>query len=85
MTFPQPIPKFTTRVSDGIRYSWTCGESNDFEHAHNIRCLWVWHDCTQPLGEGTIAPGTPFGWRPTGVGLHTLVQVEPLVPFAIQV
>lgn len=47
-------------------------------HHHSITCLWIWHDCPAILGPTTVAPGATFGWMPTGVGLHTLVQVDPL-------
>lgn len=67
-------PKFSTVIGDGIAYSWKCGE----EHQHTIDCLWVWHYCKQVLGPTTVAPGEYFGWRPAGVGAHTLVQQAPL-------
>jgi len=46
--------------------------------ARDRPCLWVWHDCDLILGPESIAPGARFGWRPSGVAAHTLVQVEPL-------
>lgn len=62
--------KGTTKVA----YSWVCHE----EHEHEITCLWIWHDCAMILGEGTVAPGEAYGWRPTGVRTHTWVSAEPV-------
>lgn len=69
-----PEPKSATKIADNIAYSWKCGE----DHEHTIDCLWVWHDCSLILGPETVDPGERFGWRPGGVGAHTLVQREPL-------
>lgn len=70
------LPKFSRDLGGGVAYSWTCGEPHG--HTHSIECLWVWHDCGQVLGPGTVAPGERFGWRPSGHAAHTLVQIEPL-------
>lgn len=69
-----PEPKSAIRIADNIAYAWRCGE----DHEHTIMCLWIWHDCSLILGPETVAPGERFGWRPSGVGLHTLVQRDPL-------
>lgn len=65
------LPPDATAISDNVGYQWH-GEGRSIDD------LWVWHDCPQVLGPGSIAPGQPFGWRPTGVRAHTLVQVHPL-------
>lgn len=80
------LPKFSTDLGNGVAYNWACFDpegDNDqglnwSNHHHTIDCLMVWHDCGQTLGPETVAPGDRFGWRPTGVRAHTLVQVEPL-------
>lgn len=80
------IPKFATALSVDVVYSWTCFDpegDNDqglppSDHVHDITCLWVWHDCGQILGPDSVAPGERFGWRPSGVAAHTLVQIDPL-------
>lgn len=75
-TWSPGLPKFSTDLGNGVAFSWVCGRAE--QHPHSIECLWVWHDCTQILGPDSVDPGARFGWRPTGVQAHTLVQVEPL-------
>lgn len=74
MSWSDHAPVGGISLRPDIQYSWKCG----LDHEHTIECLWIWHDCAQPLGPDTVAPGEPFGWRPAGVGAHTLVQIEPL-------
>lgn len=69
-------PTDAVMVSDDVAYTWTCDEPPG--HVHDIGCLWVWHDCAQVLGPTSVDPGARFGWRPSGVGAHTLVQTDPL-------
>lgn len=72
-----PIPRDITLVAHNVGYSFNrCAAEG--AHTHTIDCIWVWHNCPTPLGENTVAPGEEWGWRPTGVGAHTLVQLEPL-------
>jgi hypothetical protein len=57
-----------------VAYSWTCGDDN---HEHTIDCLWVWHNCDGSLLDPEA--GKDYrGWMPSGVGLHTLISIEPL-------
>lgn len=68
-------------ITANVAYEWRCATDTGevpAGHAHTIECLWVWHDCATPLSETSVAPGEPFGWRPTGVGAHTLVAESPL-------
>jgi hypothetical protein len=67
-------PEGLAKIAENVAVSWTCGE----EHSHSIECLWVWHDCAKILGPDSVAPGKRYGWCPSGVSLHTLVQQEPL-------
>ncbi|OZD48636.1 hypothetical protein CH252_19100 [Rhodococcus sp. 06-1477-1B] len=71
-------PKGARDLGGGVAYSFTCGHHQPADHAHTIECIWVWHDCGQILGPESIAPGARFGWRPSGVLAHTLVELEPL-------
>lgn len=62
-------------VGEKVAYSWTCG----LEHVHTIDCLWVWHDCDlsrRPTDDHWTS--VYKGWKPSGVGLHTLVNIDPL-------
>jgi hypothetical protein len=68
------LPPSAHQIDPLIAYHWTCDE----DHVHTIDCLYVWHYCRDVLGPNTVAPGEEFGWRPAGVGAHTLVQQEPL-------
>lgn len=67
-------PPEAVYVTPDIAFTWTCG----LEHQHTIDCLWVWHDCPAVLPAGTAASGEALGWVPWGMGLHTLVQQQPL-------
>lgn len=60
-----------TRVGDRVAVEWV-GDSRTIDD------LMVWHDCGFVLGPESVAPGMRFGWRPSGVRAHTLVQVDPL-------
>ncbi|TDX78735.1 hypothetical protein EDF35_1949 [Rathayibacter sp. PhB151] len=72
-------PAEAVELGPGVAYSWQRCEAPDQDtHEHTINCLWVWHDCTEILGPHTVAPGDTFGWRPSGVSAHTLVQRSPL-------
>lgn len=80
-------PKFMELLlgTEAVGYSWTCYADGDDDqgspwsgHVHTINCLWVWHNCSEVLGQATIAPGQRWGWRATGVGAHTLVTESPL-------
>ncbi|MDQ7877357.1 hypothetical protein Q9R08_05135 [Microbacterium sp. QXD-8] len=79
-TFLPGLAADAVRVGDRVAYSFgRCDfEVGDPYHVHRIECLFVWHDCDEVLGEGTVAPGCRWGWRPTGVGAHTLVSLLPL-------
>lgn len=82
MTWSQldPWKHGAVELGAGVAYSWSrCEEGAHHPgQPHTIDCLWVWHDCAQVLGPETVQPGDRFGWRPSGVGLHTLVQPDPL-------
>lgn len=70
------LPHEAVDLGGGVAYTWSrCGGA---DHPHTIDCLWVWHDCGLILGPTSEAPGETFGWRPAGVGAHTLVQADPL-------
>ena len=72
-------PTDSVRASDLVAFNWgRCEADAPATHEHTIECLWVWHDCAQILGPESVAPGVRFGWRPAGVGLHTLVHRDPL-------
>lgn len=75
-----PIAGGATDLGGGVAYDWArCNRGDDHPgEQHTIHCLYVWHDCPKILGPETVAPGDTFGWRATGVGLHTLVQESPL-------
>lgn len=74
MTLYEDLHPSVIRVGPKVAYSWQC----QLHHDHSIQCLWVWHYCDLILSPESVAPGQKFGWRPGGVGLHTLVQQEPL-------
>ena len=74
MSFMPNLDPSAVPLGDRVAYTWTCGR----DHAHAIECLWIWHDCPTLLGPTTVAPGEAFGWRPAGVGAHTLVTEHPL-------
>lgn len=71
------MPKAGTDIGPGVAYSFARCQ-DDLHHIHRLECIWVWHDCDQILGEGTVAPGARFGWRPSGVEGHTLESIDPL-------
>jgi hypothetical protein len=76
--FDQLSPDATS-LSDDVAYEWkNCPVIDRASHIHTIDCLWIWHKCIQVLSERSEAPGEEFGWRPSGVGAHTLVQAFPL-------
>lgn len=79
-TYLPGLPAEAVKVGERVAYSFgRCAfEPSDPHHVHTIDCVWVWHDCTVALGPESVAPGAAFGWRPTGVGAHTLVQLLPL-------
>lgn len=66
-------------LGDRVAYSFTC---SDVPHEHSIECLWIWHDCTMELDPERAARAVrvddAIGWCPTGVGLHTLIEIDPL-------
>lgn len=71
------IPKAGIDIGPGVAYSF--GRCQDILHlTHTKECIWIWHDCDQVLGEGTVAPGARFGWRPSGIDGHTLESIDPL-------
>lgn len=84
---PDISEPWATTIEAGplVRYEWTFGDHwYHVDLGHTEPCLadsahlLVWHDCAKILGPGTVAPGERHGWRPAGVGLHTVTQVEPL-------
>jgi hypothetical protein len=78
VTWRIDMPKEAIDLGGGVAYSWSPCMRGDYAHEHTTECLWVLHDCAQILGPETVAPGERFGWRPTGVRAHTLVQRDPL-------
>lgn len=70
-----------TMLGDKVAYSWTCNQE-DVDHAHTIECLWVWHDCdlsVDPLPKERAHWTYLYkGWKPTGVGKHDLISIDPL-------
>ena len=66
-------------VGEKVAYSWTC---NIKGHVHTIRCLWIWHDCDMNLDMERVKNAKRIddavGWKPGGVGLHTLISSNPL-------
>jgi hypothetical protein len=60
------LPATAVLLRDDVAYEWE-GEGR------TIKNLLFWHDCPHPEHAG-LRPG----WRPTGLGAHTLVQVDPL-------
>lgn len=72
-------------VSEDVAYSWTCNkkETGEFpNHIHTIECLWIWHFCNMSVNQVSADRVNRlegfFGWKPGGVGLHTLVSISPL-------
>lgn len=85
MSMPEPPWRDAIEAGPLVRYEWTLDEHwyhRDLGHQgdcpHDSAHLLVWHDCALVLGPDSVAPGERFGWRPSGVGLHTVTRVEPL-------
>lgn len=70
-------PKESINLGPGVVYSFQrCGFKDD--HEHTKECVWIWHYCEERLGPTSVSPGSNFGWRPSGIGAHELVSLEPL-------
>ena len=64
-------------LGEKVAYSWTCEPEEGHQHA--IECLWVWHNCDlnlNPVDKHWTSLYT--GWKPSGVGAHDLISVDPL-------
>jgi len=64
-------------LGEKVAYSWTCEPVEG--HQHTIECLWVWHYCDlnlAPVDDHWTSLYT--GWKPSGVGAHDLISVDPL-------
>lgn len=67
-----------------VAFSWSIPAAADPEtHVETINDLIVWHHCEHPLWRGDPSRNQSLvdiydGWHATGVGAHTLVQVDPV-------
>jgi hypothetical protein len=70
-----------------VRYEWTdvyCPDTRTCSPTPSDPCpqdsnhLWVWHDCRYVLPADSVAPGEFYGWRASGVSLHTVITPTPL-------
>lgn len=80
---PERLNSEAVEIGVGVAFQWIQHEDPDAHHpgqpcTRDLMHLWIWHDCSLILGEGTVAPGERFGWRPAGVRSHQLVAPEPL-------